>query len=147
MVERLCISFRIRIFFFVFFLIVRRPPRSTRTDTLFPYTTLFRSGGDHRVDLGLVHTLRPGRDGIQRQRYRRERHRVRPFILGSIDPLHYQKPPARQIAVPTRKMRKDSSVARPDMMRTPSQMTPSAMAGATSAVSSDNTVVAMPATA
>src|SRR3546814_1353180 len=27
----------------VFFLIVRRPPRSTRTDTLFPYTTLFRS--------------------------------------------------------------------------------------------------------
>src|SRR3546814_8101737 len=24
---------------------VRRPPRSTRTDTLFPYTTLFRSGG------------------------------------------------------------------------------------------------------
>src|SRR3546814_14636456 len=28
-----------------FFLSVRRPPRSTRTYTLFPYTTLFRSGG------------------------------------------------------------------------------------------------------
>src|SRR3546814_5895403 len=28
---------------FVFFLMSRRPPRSTRTDTLFPYTTLFRS--------------------------------------------------------------------------------------------------------
>src|SRR3546814_4969952 len=31
---------------------IRRPPRSTRTDTLFPYTTLFRSlalGGDQRV--------------------------------------------------------------------------------------------------
>src|SRR3546814_10386149 len=28
---------------FIFFLIIRRPPRSTRTDTLFPYTTLFRS--------------------------------------------------------------------------------------------------------
>src|SRR3546814_7900632 len=27
----------------VFFLVIRRPPRSTRTDTLFPYTTLFRS--------------------------------------------------------------------------------------------------------
>src|SRR3546814_15374347 len=26
-----------------FFLLIRRPPRSTRTDTLFPYTTLFRS--------------------------------------------------------------------------------------------------------
>src|SRR3546814_12654425 len=28
-----------------FFLMIRRPPRSTRTDTLFPYTTLFRSPG------------------------------------------------------------------------------------------------------
>src|SRR3546814_3208999 len=27
----------------VFFLMIRLPPRSTRTDTLFPYTTLFRS--------------------------------------------------------------------------------------------------------
>src|SRR3546814_11779688 len=27
-----------------FLLMIRRPPRSTRTDTLFPYTTLFRSG-------------------------------------------------------------------------------------------------------
>src|SRR3546814_7388311 len=31
-----------------FFLMIRRPPRSTRTDTLFPYTTLFRSeNGTH----------------------------------------------------------------------------------------------------
>src|SRR3546814_2273730 len=29
----------------IFFLMIRRPPRSTRTDTLFPYTTLFRSRG------------------------------------------------------------------------------------------------------
>src|SRR3546814_4338386 len=29
----------------IFFLMNRRPPRSTSTDTLFPYTTLFRSGG------------------------------------------------------------------------------------------------------
>src|SRR3546814_12445989 len=33
-------------FYCVFFLMIRRPPRSTRTDTLFPYTTLFRS---HRI--------------------------------------------------------------------------------------------------
>src|SRR3546814_3833753 len=33
-----------------FFLMIRRPPRSTRTDTLFPYTTLFRS---NRYDLVL----------------------------------------------------------------------------------------------
>src|SRR3546814_16545451 len=29
---------------------IRQPPRSTRTDTLFPYTTLFRSGDDRAVD-------------------------------------------------------------------------------------------------
>src|SRR3546814_11362149 len=38
----------------IFFLMIRRPPRSTRTDTLFPYTTLFRSvqpepASGHRV--------------------------------------------------------------------------------------------------
>src|SRR3546814_11174347 len=33
-----------------FFLMLRRPPRSTRTDTLFPYTTLFRST-DQRLDV------------------------------------------------------------------------------------------------
>src|SRR3546814_10063083 len=31
-----------------FFLMIRRPPRSTRTDTLFPYTTLFRSAAADR---------------------------------------------------------------------------------------------------
>src|SRR3546814_4272971 len=36
----MCIYFSFIVFFF---LMMRRPPRSTRTDTLFPYTTLFRS--------------------------------------------------------------------------------------------------------
>src|SRR3546814_2438095 len=42
---------------------IRRPPRSTRTDTLFPYTTLFRSrrvevpGLKGRVDAGAGHAL------------------------------------------------------------------------------------------
>src|SRR3546814_5066097 len=31
-----------------FLLMIRRPPRSTRTGTLFPFTTLFRSGGQQR---------------------------------------------------------------------------------------------------
>src|SRR3546814_12288329 len=34
----------------VFFLMIRRPPRSTRTDTLFPYTTLFRSLREVRAE-------------------------------------------------------------------------------------------------
>src|SRR3546814_4395341 len=38
---------------FVFFLMIRRPPRSTRTDTLFPYTTLFRSVISRAVRTGL----------------------------------------------------------------------------------------------
>src|SRR3546814_20911072 len=32
-----------------FLLMIRRPPRSTRTDTLFPYTTLFRSAFDQQA--------------------------------------------------------------------------------------------------
>src|SRR3546814_19480741 len=48
----------------LFFLMIRRPPRSTRTDTLFPYTTLFRSRrrGNHRQGW-------PG-DRKRRQHYR-----------------------------------------------------------------------------
>src|SRR3546814_13644832 len=34
-----------------FFLMIRRPPRSTRTDTLFPYTTLFRSPAVWRINI------------------------------------------------------------------------------------------------
>src|SRR3546814_20966624 len=49
----LCVLFIMSLFvsfvLFLFFMI-RRPPRSTRTDTLFPYTTLFRS--PHRPEIG-----------------------------------------------------------------------------------------------
>src|SRR3546814_5266539 len=38
---------------------IRRPPRSTRTDTLFPYTTLFRSY--RRVGFLRMHCARPAR--------------------------------------------------------------------------------------
>src|SRR3546814_15643261 len=44
-----------------FFLMIRRPPRSTRTYTLFPYTTLFRSV---REDLKDWAELRAGADGF-----------------------------------------------------------------------------------
>src|SRR3546814_16744678 len=43
---------------FFFFLMIRRPPRSTRTDTLFPYTTLFRAPGgvdQDQLGVGPVH--------------------------------------------------------------------------------------------
>src|SRR3546814_7092802 len=67
--------------FLFFFLMIRRPPRSTRTDTLFPYTTLFRS--EHAADRAIeVHVdrfeqvvrvrgnlRRPATGGIQRRRW------------------------------------------------------------------------------
>src|SRR3546814_8480488 len=41
----------------VCFLMIRRPPRSTRTDTLFPYTTLFRSQGARQQHGGSLYDL------------------------------------------------------------------------------------------
>src|SRR3546814_11809076 len=43
------VLFHSSVFYIFFFLMIRRPPRSTRTDTLFPYTTLFRSHYDARI--------------------------------------------------------------------------------------------------
>src|SRR3546814_6647519 len=51
------------LWFCCFFLMIRRPPSSTRTDTLFPYTTLFRSGdggGPRPFPAGIPEP--PGRD-------------------------------------------------------------------------------------
>src|SRR3546814_20605747 len=44
----LCVTMYV---FCFFFLMIRRPPRSTRTDTLFPYTTLFRSVRESCMEL------------------------------------------------------------------------------------------------
>src|SRR3546814_12701186 len=52
---------------------LRRPPRSTRTDTLFPYTTLFRShppepGGPDRAVGGVQHHRAPVADAVGAER-------------------------------------------------------------------------------
>src|SRR3546814_14131373 len=51
-------------YYFFFCVMIRRPPRSTRTDTLFPYTTLFRSaaasiGNERLAGCDLYVTLEP----------------------------------------------------------------------------------------
>src|SRR3546814_17545347 len=57
-----------------FFLMIRRPPRSTRTDTLFPYTTLFRScvapasGAASPSPAGRITTGRDGRESCSTER-------------------------------------------------------------------------------
>src|SRR3546814_1420719 len=61
---------------------IRRPPRSTRTDTLFPYTTLFRSGGRRRIRLALrprkLHRRQASERGRGRGDAPRRRRRERP---------------------------------------------------------------------
>src|SRR3546814_6114721 len=51
---------------FVFFLMIRRQPRSKRTDTLFPYTTLFRSDIDHHAALEPARFVRADPDHLDR---------------------------------------------------------------------------------
>src|SRR3546814_18260907 len=76
-------TFLTLLFICFFFLMIRRPPRSTRTDTLFPYTTLFRSFGrrPHRGRRRRLH--RRGREGPVRLFGRGE-----PGELGQFDLYH-----------------------------------------------------------
>src|SRR3546814_18322284 len=63
------LSYLLLVYLFIvfFFLMIRRPPTSTRTDTLFPYTTLFRSPSDKRAIVlatgGLSHWINIERHG------------------------------------------------------------------------------------
>src|SRR3546814_6251228 len=59
--------------YWCFFLMQRRPPRSTRTDTLFPYTTLFRS---HRKELDQCRGRFAMRDRARAGDANRQRHRL-----------------------------------------------------------------------
>src|SRR3546814_3579666 len=50
--------------FVIFYLLIRRPPRSIRTDTLFPYTTLFRSSRNPQTGLRSSAAILPFRCGF-----------------------------------------------------------------------------------
>src|SRR3546814_12580886 len=65
-----------------FFLRIRRPPRSTRTDTLFPYTTLFRSGGRRR-QAGLLRRVAAAADELLQRRQQS-------FGIGMFEPIDAQ---------------------------------------------------------
>src|SRR3546814_19685873 len=58
----------------LFLLMIRRPPRSTRTDTLFPYTTLFRSRAAAGAEAAAL-ALGGGRRLAARRRPHRHVHR------------------------------------------------------------------------
>src|SRR3546814_14950230 len=63
---------------------IRRPPRSTRTDTLFPYTTLFRSI-DNPPDLAVFDIKMPRMDGLELLRRLREKSALPVIFLTSKD--------------------------------------------------------------
>src|SRR3546814_1086766 len=70
-------------FLFFFFLMIRRPPRSTRTDTLFPYTTLFRSSAPACRRRPRVCSRGGGGDRAirgQRARFHRKRNNIPPRV-------------------------------------------------------------------
>src|SRR3546814_12682584 len=77
-----------------FFLMIRRPPRSTRTDTLFPYTTLFRSVGDlvEQFERGLAFAVDLVDEGDDRHRTQtahfEQLERLRLDTLGGVDHHH-----------------------------------------------------------
>src|SRR3546814_16059369 len=70
----------------LFCLKIRRPPRSTRTDTLFPYTTLFRSenqGTHRRIPGGAgAHEKAEGADPVPRRPARRRQDFARALDRG-----------------------------------------------------------------
>src|SRR3546814_1404597 len=108
----------------VVFLMIRRPPRSTRTDTLFPYTTLFRSpdlgteGGEHR----LVDGARPERAQENGQKVgRSEEHtselqslmRISYAVFCLNKKIHNLHPHPSQTRAPSTYTRKKSQTYRP----------------------------------
>src|SRR3546814_14065189 len=89
---------------------IRRPPRSTRSDTLFPYTTLFRSplqravglellvdAGHHGVEL-LLAELRIGQQQIELRIAEAELSGAQELLLGGAGIAQLQMNPAEQEA-------------------------------------------------
>src|SRR3546814_17808812 len=103
---------------YVFFLMIRRPPRSTRTDTLFPYTTLFRSpiygcAGRKAASAGCASCLFPlaAREGPDQQPGARQLHgkgapgrdaEQRVVDVGTLIIVHDVEPPGEVEAAPER---------------------------------------------
>src|SRR3546814_9774338 len=75
----------------VFFLMIRRPPRYTRTDTLFPYTTFFRSHAADHLYLARGRWCQPARRRLAVGRHARRR-RLEP---SQPSPRRHPRPPAR----------------------------------------------------
>src|SRR3546814_20425155 len=89
---------------------IRRPPRYTRTDTLFPYTTLFRS------DRRRSPSARRGPSGGRRHRARRDRgrRRARPVRRSRLRALPSQLHRRREGATVAAARKREKAVAKKD---------------------------------
>src|SRR3546814_6447041 len=127
---------------------IRRPPRSTRTDTLFPYTTLFRSG-DHAAEaveygggevVALAHRLGKGRTPQRRS-----------HLLGDRDgglPEHREGDRVdRPVQVRSRRVFDNHCGLRISMTRCPASPTEATSPGSTTMVASRSSISAGPFTA
>src|SRR3546814_15201266 len=94
---------------------IRRPPRSTRTDTLFPYTTLFRSGQvlmaitQHRKLPVEQEITRPEIAVDERDMIEQRRIRVQP-ARGDVDQRQFLRPVLIPHAPPPRDLSQDARV-------------------------------------
>src|SRR3546814_16659440 len=87
---------------FCFFLMIRRPPRSTLTDTLFPYTTLFRS---------LVRGVYRNIDGADLVRCEPNQNRLDARVEKRTDPVTLLDPESEQTIGETGRRRIDIGIA------------------------------------
>src|SRR3546814_8864315 len=78
---------------------IRRPPRSTRTDTLFPYTTLFRSSREPQTCTG---GQQMKQSEILRESYGRPSLRMRPLLIGAASLIGLAWAGAAQAQTPER---------------------------------------------
>src|SRR3546814_12453760 len=95
---------------------IRRPPRSTRTDTLFPYTTLFRSGG--RTSSSDRDVRPSGRPQAAPRLVGRERGRA-DRAVGRTDPARRRFPLARPApsSLPPGKVNPMYAIARSELVQ------------------------------
>src|SRR3546814_12221917 len=92
---------------------IRRPPRSTRTDTLFPYTTLFRSRRQLRAAAKAYSALQPDRQQELRAKYDAlDGSERRGWMLGPVLGADYPKLHSLVSQVPTEQRDADAGEER-----------------------------------
>src|SRR3546814_4577443 len=91
---------------------IRRPPRSTRTDTLFPYTTLFRSGRlcAGTVFLVFLHPAHGGRRALEGSQTKGAERTDMPRKSNPVDALKKLREQREELAAKEAKLRDEAAI-------------------------------------